>query len=296
MTDRIPTEHAATAADFLRRVSELPLAAWTVIGVMLISGLILWLVGARFLKGSLVLLGSAAGCFAGSLVPGQLGMSTDPIFTAAMGLLLGAVVGWMSFRYAAGILLAIVLGIAAPLVVLATNPLTHALGEPSSDAGLFSTPALDEADQLLGSSPGEDEPAIDPETRSLPLGARSPNPARDVLVRINESLRPVWRSIPPDGRSPLLLISIAGGIVGFGMGLILPRRGAALGSAIIGSALWLPALPAIAELQQWPVPDALLDNSAIWVGIWAGIALLGTAIQWTARKPKADKSEQQTNP
>ncbi len=296
MTDRIPTEHAATAAVFFRRVSELPLTAWTVIGVMLIAGLILWLVGARFLKGSLVLLGSAAGCFGGSLVPGHLGMSTDPIFTAAMGLLLGAVVGWVSFRYAAGILLAIVLGIAAPLVVLATNPLTHALGEPSSDAGMISTPALDEADRLLESAPGDDELTSGEETHSLPLGARSANPARDVLIRINDSLRPVWRSIPSEGRSPLLLIAIAGGVVGFGMGLILPRRGAALGSAIIGSALWLPALPAIAELQHWPVPDALLDNSAIWVGIWAGVALLGTAIQWTARQPQADKNGQQTNP
>lgn len=280
----IPSDLSPAAA-WLQRVRELPVAEWGVVVVMLVAGLMLWLVGARFLKASLIVFGAAAGCLGASMASDELGWRSDPILPATIGLVAGAVVGWMSFRYAAGVLLAIVCAGLVPLVVLVTNPWTHWLGTPRDGE------RITHADAPLPTPAPDDE-----DSSTSALGVRADPLIRPVLMRLNEGLEPIRDAIPDDGLRPLALAAAGGAIIGFGMGLVLPRRGAAFASATIGSALWLPALGAGVLSQGIKIPDPMLDNPVVWVGLWSGVALLGTSIQWTNLRKKADNAGHQSHP
>ncbi|HVZ93468.1 MAG TPA: hypothetical protein VG797_03060 [Phycisphaerales bacterium] len=283
--------HAANVARMiLDRVAEVHLASWTAIGFVLVAGILMWLAGARFLKASLVLLGAAAGCAAGCLLPERLGWDMDAIVPAIVGLILGAMVGWLSFRVAAGVVLGLVLAAAVPVLMVATNPMTHLLGSPAGREAPAWT-VVEEPDI----AEVEERPETMTDDESAELAEQGRDPLHEVGGMIETGTRPMVGEMSEATKRLLAIAALAGAVVGFGMGLVMPKRGAAGASAAIGAAMILPAIGAGLLAFEVPVPVRLTEEPRLWIGFWAGLAVIGTAIQWTGLKRQADNKRQQTN-
>ena len=67
-----------------------------------------------------------------------------------------------------------------------------------------------------------------------------------------------------------------------------PKRSAAVMSAFLGAGL---ALPSAAWLVEAHVPAAagrLPKEAVVWLAAWAGLSVVGAAVQWTSGKKRTD--------
>src|SRR5688572_18587965 len=121
--------------ELLQSIQSMPLAGVVPAFALLVAGVVLWLAGRRVLRGAFVLMGLLLGALVGLLLDhdGQSGMP-GWVLPTLCGVVL-AVVAAITYRMAAAIMLAVVLGLACPLLVIAINEAQVERGAGISAAG-----------------------------------------------------------------------------------------------------------------------------------------------------------------
>ncbi len=239
----------------------------------LLFGVFLWLFGARIVRPNIAMLGIIFGSIAAGLVART--MSLTPIAAYALG---GAVIGgllmWFTWRLWVALLLATVFGVLAPLTVMAWH--NTPLPETEQPILELRQSATENVQELI----------VSEDSRAQTLG----DLLQEVLDRIAVTIDTWWDArVSPVARTGMIIGGLAAAAVGLAIGLIFPKIGSALVSSSIGSVFLLISLSGLAQRY---VPSVVSDVPA---GIRSAVAaiiaatILGSLIQWTILRSKADE-------
>ncbi|TVQ64255.1 MAG: hypothetical protein EA379_02115 [Phycisphaerales bacterium] len=273
-------QYGESIAAWTDSVSWLALVAGPVaIGI----GLTLWLVGGRMMRPGAVLAGGVAGAWFGATQLPALWSAVDPVIGGVIFLIVGLALGFALFRLSVAVLLAAVLGLAAPVGVgLAMD--MHRTVNGSAAHG-----SLSEEFMLLRGVPVERDDATHEETaeddddtlRGIEAVTRDARErAYAFAAAMTEEVGERWKSIDQNNRRALFASSVIGALLGFFAGIVAPRFAAGGVTAGAGAALWLGA--GVWTLRSFRPEDAdRLPSSALaWLAIWFVVAFAGAAFQW----------------
>ncbi len=275
----------------------------------LVVGLILWLRGRSLLK---VLYGLAFASAVGALGffgPVSVGLDINPNVGLVAGALLGVLVGLAAFKFSMAATLALVLAVVAPIaaaVVLTFTPApiaddetAHAIEQQFTDTYQRAADEygairdqIDALDSASDNLPRPEVAGISPEEQSA-AEELIRSAAEEVRGFVTQLLRDAGHRL--DGmttsqRATVLGSSLLGAAVGFLLGLVFSDRTAAVAAAFVGAALWLPSGAYLLDYAGAPGLQFLPSSASGWFFGWLAISALGSALQWTRRKPKADNS------
>lgn len=115
--------------------------------------------------------------------------------------------------------------------------------------------------------------------------------ARTFLRELSEAARDIWDQAPTGLQRLLVVTSALGVLLGFVLGIFLPKLATAIVTSFGGSMLWMLALLTITGGLGAPLAEWLPSSMEIWTGAWLVISVIGLMIQWAAFRKKTDKSE-----
>jgi hypothetical protein len=276
------------AAPHILAVLQAPPALPPVLHVLavalVISGLLLWLAGARVLKPGLIGSGAIGGGILGAVIAPLLlpalifGVSS--VYTAiAVGVILGLVLSIALFRLTVAVAGTLVLTAAATLGTLAYLSRTP-------DA----LPALPEVPSATSQPPGALESAkatadqLRNDLAALLSGrATSAEPqaqaVRAVLDQAKSTATTWWGDVPSGSRVAILTAAALGGLLGFVGGVLAPRKMSAVVTAPLGAALVIGAGLWIAQNVLSSAGWAREIGPVGWAGVWLAASALGMFVQ-----------------
>lgn len=194
-------------------------ASWIGPALAVALGGALWAFGARFARQAVMLMGFAGGVPAGAGLANLLGLSWfPPVLGAISGALLGLVIARLAYR----LMLAVGVSVAAAMLgaILATALVDRGvLAEESRRA----TVAMQARTQEL----------TDTVTRELAANEDTASAAEAV----RGSLEQLWRSLESPERTLLIATTCACALVGFLLGLLVPRAAEIAATSLLGSIL-----------------------------------------------------------
>lgn len=261
-------------------VESLPAAAHILAGVGLLVGLILWLTGRVLLRPAFATLGALAGGAVGFFVTPSafdalLGVPS-PYIGLMAGAAIGLVLGIVLFRFAVAITTGLAVGLAGVLIAavylhFAPKPIEPA---PESPTISIPTPALD---------------AVRAREQTVELAKSTAETVRTFIAHKAEEVRAAWDEVPDSARFALGVSGVAGAVIGFLLGLLAPKRAAAVATALFGSALILGCGGWLAEALSLPGHQYLDQRAVVWLPVWIGIAVVGFAVQTSGLGKKQKK-------
>ena len=284
----------------------------------LVAGLFLLLAGGKVLRPIAVLLGGAVGGMAGSiLLPSFLPETLYGVPGGAVALGVGAVVGMV----AAGVLFRAAMAAAGAVTFGAAGVLAAGIwlnGVPlEQPRTLAQTGAETEPLWAKSQMKGDEKsgvPELLSETSAKRLSLGVPGGARVLLASMQDSAKPgiddsgaasvagqladrlwgdavaSWKSLPDENRLRIVISGLGAALVGLIIGALMPRRAAALVTALLGAGVFLVSLTWMARAADLP-GRGLLDHGAMgWLMIWSVAAGAGLVFQLcghprTAKKP-----------
>ncbi len=258
-------------------------------------GVLLWLVGRRFVRPLFILLFAATGGAIGYLGPPALAINVSQPILMAVGLVGGALLGLAVFRVALAIAVGGLLAFAAPIMASIVFSIA-----PSSMSGEEAAPLRAEQ-LLLDDVPMEGESASEnanawSENHVGPAPLTAEEAAEEAqaqveafLSQLREEAVAEWESLGAREQRILVLSSLSGALIGLLLGLMWPKHVAAAATSFVGAATWLPAGALLISAHGLPGADLLPSSAKIWLAVWLAVALVGAILQWTALKPRADK-------
>ena len=306
-------------SDAAAALRDLPFVAHALVAGGALVGLTLWLLGGRALKAAFAGLASATGALLGLTVGVGGAIETEPWIMGLTGFAAGLLFGLILFRMTVALVLAAVLAVTAPLAASTLirefgSPVGHLIpddgplgpselfldGVPTETGGFVdseiarrATETAEDAADRAGAAldrwyedaagpedPDADEPRTPPSER-----------VRRFLSVLWDELTPLWEGLAPMDRALLLLSSVTGWAVGLSLGLVMPRRAAGLVAAGAGAAVWMSCAVVLATAAYGGAIPALPRDPLIWLGIWAGVTVLGAGLQWTFAARRADKAQ-----
>lgn len=317
------TEQLQDALDQLNEHGSFALDA--LLGFCLLWGVFLWLAGTRVVRANFAMQGLILGAIGAGLIARSQGAQPIAAYIAVGGIA-GAAVVYLTYRLWIAMALAITLAIVTPLAVIAyhgntppnpadsLNEIKNELqaGVDDSAQGLRDLlPDLSEIDpdvlpdgllppDLLPEGvpdlrPGRDGDDADP--ADADADNRDAEPTGDTLVdRVYAVVRSFagaivdwWKDDLTNAvRGTIIVGTLAAAATGIMIGLIMPNLAAAIVTAVIGASLLLLGVTLLgqrhAESLAQHLPNSLRANMALILGA----ALIGTIIQWTIVRPKAD--------
>ncbi len=303
------------AQNALDSIRSLPWAAHGIAAAALITGLILWLHGRRLLKPMIVVvfaLGGAASGFAVlPLTPIADSVSTQ--VGLVLGGVVGAVAGLLLFRFAMAISLGLVLAVMAPVMCVAVTDLRAetSASEPLTKEELLLRGVAVESDESISrelarrgeklresardaaaravdlNAPATDSTTQDRESDDKSGGTTTEQMVRAAAPRVRafigsvwEEVRMQWNELP--SRVRVMLVGSASLGLGLGviLGLLLPKWTSGGVTAMLGSAIWLPAGVWLLAAAGLSISDRWHPSATQWLVVWAIVAGAGTLIQW----------------
>ncbi len=279
----------------IESIQSIPWSNLIGIALLTVIGVILWGGGRRTLKPGLAATGLLIGATLGSILGGIIDIGVPPWVIALLAGLAAAVIALIFSRLAVTGALALILGLAGPLIVRSVNiwmgspnatpaaptsensvlskKATEMLGDAVSDE--FSN-WLDQADSLL--SPDDSENAFLPENpnESIKSQLLSEN---SIAGWTGDLARETWNTTPETQHRPMIAASIAGILIGILLGVIAPRCAATTVTASGGAILWLYGVRIILMrigLEDLPL---LPETASLWLILWVIISLIGIRIQ-----------------
>jgi len=311
-----PAEFDRVTEALSSALEALPWGASAIALVALGAGLLLWLRGRGVVRPAFAI-GFAA--FFGALGfygPPAVGLDIDPHLGLGVGLVLGALLGLVMFRFAMAVMLGATLGLAAPLIAGAVLRLEPTWLQPREEAPTDSAsqrflPGEEGTDNFItwsenilrdlgvplpGSDGAERRDTESPEQsenettgdRLIKDGAER---VRVFLRALGEEARTEWNALSASERWILTGSAVLGVLTGFLAGLARPKHVAALVTGFAGAAMWLPALAFLMKAHDLPGTGLLPGSPLAWLLVWCAVALVGALSQWTILRRRADKPQ-----
>jgi hypothetical protein len=254
---------------------SLPPAATILAAVGLGTGLIFWIMGRRLLRPLFAVFGVFAGATVGffvlpTVVDTLLGVPS-PYLGLIVGAALGAAMGFFLFRFAVAITTAVALGLAGALIA-ATY--IHFAPVPAS-ASVIPTPALDTPIPATGLLPSAGESI----NRAIEAARPMAQQVSDFLAARANDIYEAWKNLPAHEQMVLGVSGLGAAAAGFVLGLVAPKRSAAVATALFGSALWMGCGVWLLEAVNAPGHEHLHPGAAVWLPIWITLAAIGCAVQ-----------------
>lgn len=295
-----------------------PTAKGLLVGTM-VGGTLLLLFGARLLRPAVVLAAMLVG-FLGMVVVVRAFLPGVPLWAAAaFGAVAGLLAGALLYRPTIGLMAAIVGSAVGALVAFAviaggtldTAPrdLGHALVENPREVArpgegnragqhlldiLMGTPASSDVASNRATQSGTDAVLSDAADAALPAGDRVLQSTVDVAHRAGDRLQTAYEDTAQAYRTLLSASIIAGGVIGFLMGLLATTLVARILTSLAGAwILVVGALPLLAMHGYEPMPTGARG----WLLVLASLALLGTLAQAALSSGKGSaKAKGSTSP
>lgn len=270
------------------------------------AGLLLWLSGRRFLRPGFILLGAIGGAACLVAAHRSLDLGFDGWIPLAVGLVGGALVGWLFFRVLVAQALGLVgcVGLVFAVATMVENVPKTDLDPPEQEqvqseaSPTAAAPDQDRSRQtheaivaLLLRQKIEDLRAwaMDEKSRAAEnaqtgdaagTALSAPDVARTFAVRVGEQAWRFWNDdLDPRGRAALLLSAALGYLGGFVLGLALPQKASAITTAMIGPAIWLPAGIWLSERFGAAVERFTPTSPRTWLIMWLCLSIAGAAFQ-----------------
>jgi hypothetical protein len=260
-------QQAASAIESLPGGASAPAVAG------LITGMVLLLVGGKILKPAAVIISGALGALSGSLLmPGLVSADIGSVSPAYVGLALGGVAGMavaaLLFRFAmaaAGAATFSVLGVLGAAVYLAFA----AGATPESARESLAEMGRRQGTVLLASLPNG-------ATRD---DAGGPGLARNMLSDASAQAGAAWEGLAPEHRLTLAGTAFICGLIGLILGALMPRRAAAMLTALLGAGVALASLAWLAQALDLPGRGLIHQGPLAWLMTWLCVAVTGIALQ-----------------
>ncbi len=300
--------------------ADLPWSVYVAAGLALVVGLVIWLAGGRLMRPAFIALGAIIGASLAHLLPQGLAQWIGAWVLAGIGGVVGALVGWLAFRVLVANTLAVVIAVVSALAVAAwvrgeapaddRAPAGDATGESPADESSPEDGSLEEriARQQIEGAKGALADAIEKARVGIEEAAaedgeaggsiadltveRGKQTVKVFAARSWQSLVAFWNhDLTPRGRAYLLLALSLGYLGGLVLGFALPKRAAAVTTAMIGPAVWMPAAAYFVVALDLPVAQRIPSSPLLWLIAWAALAAMGLMAQVLgSRKRKAEKA------
>ncbi|MCZ6811859.1 MAG: hypothetical protein O7D97_07630 [Planctomycetota bacterium] len=298
--------------DIAQALGDLPVASMVPIGLGFLTGVLLWIAGQRIIVAAFATIGILLGGVAGWIVGEWVNLAVSPWVIALVGAGLLGCFAALATRIMVAAALAVVLGIAAPLVVLTAVQISNSFldqeaqqpieeSEPSPDQPDEFTMWLEQAQepQDQGASPPIPWRPLDaaPEVLTETLGLDQDTEQRlkridRVAQQIVQGLKQQWEGTPPKLRPTMIASALFGVLAGALLGALARAFSAAVVTAFGGSLVWLTCAWMLATRLSLPDGPWLPGTSASWLTLWMFASVIGLCIQWQWTSPpkRADKS------
>jgi hypothetical protein len=259
-------------------LQSLPVAIHIFAGLGLVGGIVFWVLGRKLLRPGFAFIGGVAGGFVGfflfpTFAPPEVFGAPSPYIGLAAGAGLGIVAGVVLYRFAVAIVTSGALGMAGVLVA----------------ATALHFGPVQNAPTMVAEGPAKAaEQAKEAEKKTPP-----PELAEVVTGFLNEAAGGVqaeWSELPPHNRMVISASAAGAGFFGFLVGLLFPKRSAAISTALFGAAVWLPCSLWMVNAAEAPGREFLNQGGAIgWLVVWLTVSALGFAFQAGMGREKAEK-------
>lgn len=294
-----------------------------VIGALtLAAGVVLWAFGRRLLRTFFLSTGGLLGAVAGYVTALAVGVPAPAWTVALAGGIVVAIMAWLAYRPVIGLVLALLMGLACPVGVIAwaehrgmnlMNPpveLDEETNTIRSSGGDFDLKwedfnrilkLLRDPDSVVDNlrAPGgsdKDSPSAEAQklrNNDTSATARETDGWRPLVKELTdgivEDIRLRWDAAPQGVRLTIMLSAACGAILGFLVGIFVPSIAASILTALIGSGLILGGGSMIGlQVGAGDIPF-LQVGGVTWLIAWLVLAAAGIVIQWTFRRKRADK-------
>jgi hypothetical protein len=245
---------------------SLPPAIHIVAALGLVGGIVFWVLGRKLLRPAFAFLGGVVGGFVGFFVfptfaPADVFGAPSPYVGLAAGGCMGLVAGVVLYRFAVAITTGAALALAGALIAAVGLHFGQNLPSMVSDG-----PA--KAAEQAKASEGEKPVQVLAEQVTGFMKASA------------ESVSQEWSEFPAHQRMIVSASAVGGGIFGFLVGLIFPKRASAVSTALFGAAVWLPCGLWLVNSAEAPGREFLNKGGAIgWLVVWLTVSALGFAFQ-----------------
>lgn len=304
--------HIPSLDQALAALDGSPVGLYLIPAIALIAGAFLWAAGGRALKPLFIIAAAAAGAALGAarLTPilAQHFHTFPPQYAAlGFGALGGILLAIAFFRAVMGLAAAITLAAVALIIAAASMGLDLSDFSPrhASPSSTAAADLYERAVVVYGQSPGlaqtERTTTARPPRRAdnfdSPGTAATPEysdtaAAPSAMEALRDRAGQVWSGLPARARYNLSAAALAGAVLGLVIGVLAPRKSAALVTAALGAGLMLfAAVGLINTLEADHTAAKLLAvfnqrGPAAWLIAWSALAFLGLAIQsHRTRKP-----------
>lgn len=280
-------------------LDSMPWSIHGAVALALVAGLVVWVFGRRLFRPMLVLVGAVFGAAVGLVAGVAIPHEWSILWPVGIGAVVAMLVAIMAYRFVMGMLLALSLGLAAPLGFFTYAEMTGMYaGEAASpipDDELIPDQLRDPLKQI-----GKQ---IDEQTKRLLERSAKPE---DEAAKGQE--QPAWRqrlddtakfiletasqkwSDAPGAEKLLTVLFAAGGVIGgIIVGVLLPTLSASVVTSLAGSLIILTSGYWLLLRSEMSVDRFLPHSAATSLAWWLGTAVIGLFIQLRLGVKKADK-------
>lgn len=254
------------------------------------SGLALWLMGSRVIKpifcGVGLTVGACVGFTALPVVFDQPLFGVDPSWVGAgLGGLFGVIIATIVMRFTIALSAAGVVATASVLIAGVWLQAEHGQLSPASWQAAAETAQVSAHEKSK-----KDEKTAGLFLRSVPVESRKKNEqlietgkraneARRFAAELAGEMKAEWNDLPHRERLLLAGSGVGGSILGLFFGLTMPRRSAAIVTAMAGSAIWLTNAAWIADAAGSSYTAKVEWTPMLKLGTWVVVSFIGAAWQ-----------------
>lgn len=278
-------------------ISSVPVGLHSFAVAGLIGGAILWLLGGKLLRPAFGLVGIAVGAALGGLLLPAVAPPTIFGFASLhVGMSLGAILGFVLsmtlFRFAMGVAGAVVfavMGLLGTGIYLSQTPGALPVEMPTA---LTSAEGFKDAAEKVGADLADAAKKIQngATISDLTNNGETVGASREAATQLQEQVQDLWSRTPSDSKLTLTGGAFGGALLGLIVGVVMPKKSAALFTAFLGAASLLACGTWLAHAAQLPGHGMLDRGPVAWLLIWLATGAAGVVIQTARGEKNSDKA------
>ncbi len=282
-------------------LDSLPWSVHGVVALALLAGIVVWVFGRRLFRPMLVIaaliLGAAVGFVAGAAIPHDWSI----LWPVVIGAAVAGLISIIAYRFVMALLLALSLGLAAPLGFFTYAELTGMYegqaASPISDEELF-LPELQKQRENLDRIDRAAEKLLERAKNRQDAGEEAEGegeqPAwrqrlEDTVGFVLETAAQNWNDAPGSQKWMTILFAAGGVIGGIVFGVLIPTLSASVVTSLAGALIILTSGYWLATRSGMSLDSIAPQSAAMTLALWLGVAVIGLFIQLSLGVKKADK-------